>query len=299
MQLSRYFNMANVPFPLKENEVSSINNRTMPIEARWIGAGRRRCLSIKNGINSFLFLAALIGVTRCSAQILNVPRDAKAITILTAVQSAAGWNAIASLHDVTATGSMTYKGGTHSYALRAMSKGRIREEIDQDVSVRNGMKVSERKGDKTSTLLPHMAPSKIPIAFPFWTALELWQHADTELAYEGTATVNGVTTDVIEVTSRNIVKSLPSRDPKLAKQTFYISQETHLPVRLVIRQPATYSPFASVPITYDWMSYQPYSGIFVPTKISASVMEKQLYEVDIQSVALNSGMDDSSFTLSN
>jgi len=257
---------------------------------------------MKTAILSIL-VASLMGCLICSAQGSQVRRDPQAITVLTAVQSASGWIKIGDVEDATAIGTITYNkptgAKTSNYTLNAMAKGRVRETIDNDVSVKNDTRLAERRDGKTQVLPPHMAPSRIPVAFPFWTSLELWQQDTTELKYDGPSALDGDVMDVVEITSFDVVKSLPTRDRRLVTQIFYISQTTHLPRRLVVRQPAAYSPFANVPVAYEWMNYRQFNGngMLIPTKILLTVVAKQMYEVDVQNVIWNSGIGDSSFAL--
>ena len=250
-------------------------------------------------ISSFTVARAFAQTTASS----SVRRDAKAIEVLSAVEKATGWGSSGGTHDATAIGSLNYfdamGGGTHNYIVRAMREGRVRIEIGDYIVTRKGTQLSEQRKGKTSALQVHMAPSLIPAPFPFWTALELWRRPQTELRYEGTQQIDNEQIDIVEIVPLEMMRALQIHDRKLIAQIFYISQQTSLPRRLILKQPSPSTPLAYAPVAYDWRGYQQFGNMLLPTKILQMTNGTKLFEVDIQDVTWNSGLNDFSFALSN
>jgi hypothetical protein len=268
----------------------------------------------KFGFSLFLSLlgVALWGQT---ATTTGATQDPKAISILTqALTVAGGAQAINSVSDYTATGNITYYtgdpiNGTVTLAGLGLLSFRLDATLPSGVrswAVQNGVITNKSEtGAVSSTATPKVVPSSeavtyrsplFPnaIAFPTRPLLNLTTVGNQRygLFYQGEVQVDGETVYDVQIqvmlppssSSQSSAAPLRTRDLLIDASTFQI-------VRVI----EEYVPH--VRHEYRYSDYQAVKSVLFPFAIAEYIGGQAVSSIQLNSVALNQGLQTSSFAL--
>lgn len=235
-----------------------------------------------------------------------VQRDPQGLDVLSQVINAAGGlQVLSTIHDFTATGSISYNWGDRPVEGSALLKSRGLSEFRMDATLPDGMHswvvtsktAVEKRPDGSKTLLP--SPLRIKPAtftFPVGQLLAALQDASWSISYIGLVTHNGRTE--YEVSVRKV---LPANvDPSgfrsnATKADFFIDTKTYTVLSIEDRAYSRDGTAADCPHEIQFSNYQQVNGILVPFTITELIGGSQTVAIQLNQIVFGSGLTDSDF----
>lgn len=261
--------------------------------------------------SSSLALAALSLIpTAALAQQTSSPpvqRDPQAIAILTQALSAAGGVSPSSFSDFKGTGTITYFWAGEKVLGKATVRGRGVDQFRLDADMPDGKRsyaVSHGRGNfkdaanKTTEIPYHNTINAgIPI-FPYPTIAAALSDPLTDITYIGLAEVGGR-----QVQQVRVQRTLPpERDPhgvlsKLMVTNYFTDSQTGLVVKISDKT----HPVETLNINYlhdfELENYKNVNGINVPTVVREKIDRQLMWELHLETVSINAGLNDADFSI--
>jgi outer membrane lipoprotein-sorting protein len=242
-------------------------------------------------------------------KLYQIERDPPAIAIAqTAFSAMGGTAAFARYQDSVAQGTLTiYEGGTQvSYPITMKSKGT--HETRADVLMSTGTNV--RIVNQTQGAMQRPDGTFMPLAMnntigervsyiPLLSLLSEYQNSNISLAYQGTAQVNGQSTNVIAVSF--VPYTDLAQGPVFAAVTqtiFYVDKVTGLVDKVQYTNYDESGSGSTIKIEDYLTQYQAVSGISVPFHQTTYADGNLSADLVLSSVSFNVGLPDSLFALS-
>jgi len=235
-----------------------------------------------------------------------VQRDPQALTILTQVLNAAGGGtALAAIHDMTATGTITYYWAGEEVQGTVTVKGRGTGQFRLDASLPDGVRswgvnngtgfVKEQDGSKNQ--IPyHNTVNFGSLTFPFAYILAAPRDNSTSITYVGLETKDG--RQIHHIRMRKIFPS--DDDPgdilsKLSTRDFFIDPVTFQVVSTLDMVHPLNASTIDYPHEMLFSDYRPANGFLVPFSITEVATGQRTYTIQLNQVTFNGALKDSDF----
>jgi len=236
----------------------------------------------------------------------TVQRDQQALTILTQVLNVAGGEtALAAIHDITATGTITYYWAGEEVQGTVTVKGRGTGQFRLDASLQNGVRswavnngtgfVKELDGSKKQ--IPyHNTVNFGSLTFPHAYMSAAQQDNSTSITYVGLETRDG--RQIHHIRMRKVVPS--DNDPsevlsKLSTRDFFVDPATfHVVGTLDMVHPLNASTI-DYPHEMLFSDYRTVSGVLVPFSVTEVATGQRTYAIQLNQATFNAGLKDSDF----
>lgn len=213
--------------------------------------------------------------------------------------------------DVTVSGSATWsinssdiESGTFTALAKGFEESKISLQLDR------GLRQEAHSGSSGSALgwwegsdsVVHetAAHNNLSDAIWFFPALSCLGRASSDqyLSYVGQETRDGITVQHLTCYrwSSQLQKSFPTIQA-LTREDIYLDAQTFLPVAITFHTHADNDEAIKIPVEIRFSDYQPTSGMTVPHHIQKYFNRSLLLDLVISSVSVNSGLQDSAFTL--
>lgn len=254
----------------------------------------------------FFILGAVLSV-RSVAQ-CNVPaptKDAAAISALTQMVSATGWNLQSLPVDAMVNGSLTlYRtdGSTSVRSVTLKAKGNVRTRVDTaagDTPI-STLVVNDSTGAAlnqtgASPISSYAAISTRAFFLPFFTDLAMFVDPSVSVSFAGDEIVGGLTAHKVQVSRIPDPNDITCSDRALvAPLTVWLGADNGLPIQL---QYPLYSnsPDPLTMVTRRLDSWQTIAGLAVPLHQSEYANGQLRTDLTITSVTFNVGLTDDIF----
>lgn len=212
------------------------------------------------------------------------------------------------VQDVTLTGLVTSgpESDTHTdpFTFRANATGGSRAEIDFSegplVTIRNTTTTGHvgwwsRNGGTSHTMAGHNMLSDAAWYFPSFIVQRLIQDKTTVVSYMGT-NAGLAHFQIHGAALGNLPQSAAEQIAHLTEMDLYLDPGTLLPIRLDFNIHPDNNALVDIPISVHYSGYQTVNGVTVPMHIERFLNHLREYDLQVQSVAINTGLNQSEFS---
>jgi hypothetical protein len=250
----------------------------------------------------FIF-ALLVSASVCAQQsTLPAQRDPTAIALLQKSVATMATNVPA---DTSATGSVTIVEGstTESGTIRILTRGM--DQTAEEITLSGGDRaVIYSKGDakevngSKSTIPPMelIVTDECP-DFPVPLLLSIVNNTDEAFQYVGQETFNGISVQHVLVWNTFASNSKIQKLAPFTKTDIWLDSNTSLPVKLAYARRAGEGAVPSIPVEVFFSNYKNVNGILYPFQVKKSYNGTPWETIIIASVAVNTGLTDTDFTV--
>lgn len=252
-----------------------------------------------------LVFASSWGASTAIAQQIPVEQDASALANLNNMMAATGWNAaLPTLSDVRVTvmATSTSPDGTQTQSTSTI-RVRQRTQLRADDSsgnilyVRSGGKASIVVNGTAQALPPHVARFYYPYMLPMLTPLTTYVDPTVRLLDKGIVTIGGEQYYSIEIGERDPEHRAHVYGHLGWHATVYLSTTTYLPYQMTVDWPSVSREQSTAPMTWIWSNYQNEQGLMVPLTTQQQTGDRITATSVVQSLNLNTGLQDSDFPI--
>ena len=235
------------------------------------------------------------------------PKDTQAVSVVTqALTAAGGIPAITAIKDYAATGTITYHWSPEVQGIvtvRGLGLGEFRLDATLPTGLRSsavtGGMTSVKSADENVLHVLTIAPlSPASIVFPYSLLAGGVTESWLSLTYKGVVQIDGRSAHVVrfqpflgqQVDPQNLLGELQATDIFIDASTFQIimTQDT-------IRNVKNTSGGHIHQLRFS--DYQSASGVFIPFSINETVGGQPTWELHVNQISFNTGLQDSSFKL--
>ncbi len=228
-------------------------------------------------------------------------RDPQAVDILEKSFLAMGGPRSQAISDITIMGrTITQRAtdqiqGAVTVKLAGRGKSRIDIQTGSETTsyVANGNEVAEVTGGKSQRLPYHTTINKHSSHLPVFSEIADRNDLSYRLFYKGVETINGKSTHHIR-----IEKEFPGRPPDKAKilgdlsaADLFIDTTSYLLVKRARQVPSVGDAKDTIVVEYYYSDYRAIAGIAVPHLISFYGRGQKISEINITSVAVDTGIN--------
>ncbi len=239
----------------------------------------------------------------------SVPqRDAQALAVLTqALNAAGGVTAVAAIQDFTGTGTITYYWAGEEVKGSASIRGKGSAEFRLDATSPDGTRSWAVAGEKGTIIESNGTTSPIPyhntvhlglLTLPIARIPAAINDSSVALTYLGSVAVNGRAAEVIRLQHTfEAGADIDGTLTRLYTMDFYIDPGTFLIVKTqdnVYPQRNSQEPYAHELFFSD---YRTVNGVSVPYAVKERISAQQTWALQLNSIALNTGLSDADFKL--
>ena len=253
-----------------------------------------------------LLLLTVLWLSASVASHAQALKDSMAVTVLTQMYAATGWNPASVPRDAVATGSVTRFRGQAVDTVSVTWKARGPRQHRADVQATAGATSTIVNGDSGAVVTPngprfipsHSALSMQPLDFPFYSDLISANDPNVGLHYAGTETVGSQLAHRVE-----IAREAPAGHPLAAVRhraghlTVWVSTSTWLPVQIEYVRIANDNPTAARSSIRTFSDHRVVNGLAVPFHQEEFAGTQRLYTLQLNSVSFNVGLSDADFAL--
>jgi hypothetical protein len=228
-----------------------------------------------------------------TATALAVPRDQKAIEVLTRSMSSLGGSPVTSASTGVVTGQVVDPDGSTVRTFKTQylfSPASI--SFRKEVTSADGTSIfgsgggspgfQPQKG-KAQPLRAHVTNQVIPLELPAMILSRALLNSKEKILLVDSGSTSSPIHVKIEDESTDVSQSLSTQD-------WYLDPTTFLPIRVVYKISDVANPFFSIPGTCDYMSFTEINGVLMPLKIWAYEEKVRVAEITFSSVQLNSAL---------
>jgi hypothetical protein len=254
-------------------------------------------------------LLVLLGSTLLLAQ--QPQSDSQAVAF--AAQSIVALTNGIAITDVTLSGSVTWTGGSNTKTGNATAYGKTNLDSRLDLTLPDGNRSEIRNSitgapqgawvDANRNSTPSATQNCWTDAVWFFPALTSLSAVNSDptlvLVYVAAETHNG--SSVQHIQSYHYVSS---RNPKVTAFTqqvstvdYYLDSATLIPLSIVFNAHPDNDANTNIPVEVDYSNFQVVSGVIVPFHIVKTWGGTPLVDFTVTSLALNSGLPDSLFSI--
>jgi hypothetical protein len=226
-----------------------------------------------------------------------------------AAQSIAAMTGGNAISDVTLTGSVTWNAGADSgtATLQALGTGESR----MGLGLADGTRTEIRDAQTGTALGQWINPDNTS---GLYASQNCWTDAvwffpplgslavgrNVVLSYLGQETRNGSTVQHVQsyVYDPNWPVGVTPSDQQLSTMDFYLDASSLLPTAILFNSHPDGDATTNIPIEIDFSNYRSIGGINVPARIQRFLQGTLLVDISITSAAFNTGLQLSSFTVS-
>ena len=254
----------------------------------------------------FVALFLILGPSTLALAQSSIQRDQEALTIIAkSVIASGGQELLASIQDVTATGTVTY-GSANQPTGTVTVKGRGLSELKIEANLPTGVRTvvaTAGGGSLTDTngeirpILRQSANDLGGFTLPYLPLFAAVQSTSTSITYVGLVTHDGVSEYDIRVQNVYTVQQDATGNLGVREaHDFYIDPKTYLIAAISDLVHFGGPNDQGVPHEVLFSNYQAENGIMVPLNIEESVRGTTGMTMTFTQVTFNSGLTDSTFS---
>jgi len=272
-------------------------------------SGDYKPLHCKMGVSMRFAVLALVFLLLFSIHVAaqgQASKDPAALTVLTQMAAATGWNSQTLPRDAVATGTVTRHEGdaqtTASFTLKVKGCREYRVDVQDTAGTRstivNGDSAATFTANGVRPIPPHSAISMQPLALPFFCGLAAFADPNISLRYAGTESAAGELAHRVEI-SRQLTSGDPLAAPRqrASRLTVWISTTSGLPLQVACTRIAEDNLTAGVTTIRLFSDFRMVNGIAVPSHQEERAGGQLLYSLQLGSVSFNAGLTDAEFAL--
>jgi hypothetical protein len=231
------------------------------------------------------------------------PRDTQAVNIVNqALATAGGAVAISAIQDYTASGNVTYHSNPEAQGTITLS-GLGLYQVRQDANLQTGVRSLVMSNGQTTTKESGVV-KELPVQVPMMTSglmIPCWQLAaalnspDFSFLYKGIVEVDGRSAHDIRIElflpdahdTNGVIAEYFAAD-------FFVDAATF---QVLMTQDAVPGHLRHLIRMVRYSDYRPVGGVLVPFLIDQQIDSQRAQTIQLQQIALNTGVQDSAFVL--
>jgi hypothetical protein len=260
---------------------------------------------------AFLFSASLAFSSTLAGQTATPTpptSDPQAIALATKALSALTGTVQAS--DVTLTGTATRTAGsdveTGAVTLKALGTGNSRMDLSTSAGARSEIRTNANGLPQASwigfdgashAMAGHNCLTDAVWFFPAFSILSQAANANVLATYVGQETRNGESVQHLRFTQPLSATADPSGFlTSLTAEDLYLDANSFLPIAILFNTHADSNAGVNIAVEIDFSNYQSTGGAPVPLRIQQLINNSLFLDITVQSVTLNSGLTQSTFS---
>ncbi len=257
------------------------------------------------------FLLSLT-IVFCSSSPLNsqqpvaaVQRDPQALTLArSSVQALSGNQSVT---DATLQGTANYTAGSdeESGAFTLEVKGHQESKLVLNLSGGTRQEIRQVQAgawvgpdDQKHAMALHNCWTDASSLFPVFTLQAALANPQAAAVYMGQATINGATTDHLQLSQVVAGQSqkMSAKIQELSTMDVYLDASSHLPVAVAFSVHPNDNLRLSFPVEIRFSAYAQLGGIQAPTRVQKFLQGSLVIDLVVKSIAINVGIPDSNFS---